>query len=46
MWDSDGQSYVIVPLLGRIKCEINDKDLLLPCVTTKSSGVDVKSSLE
>jgi hypothetical protein len=45
-WDSDGQKYVIVPLQGRVKGETNDRDHLLPCIQTTSSGVKVRDSLD
>jgi hypothetical protein len=45
-WGSGDGTYLVVTLQGTIKGETNDRDHLLPCVLTTSSGVDVKASLE
>ena len=45
-WGAGDGTYVIVTLQGTVKGKSNDRDHLLLCVHTTSSGVEVKVSLE
>jgi hypothetical protein len=44
-WNSGDGTYLIITLQGTVKGEANDRDHLLPCVLTTTSGVDVKASV-
>jgi hypothetical protein len=43
---ADGDKYVVIALLGKIKGETSDRDHLLPCVPVTSSGIDVRASIQ
>jgi hypothetical protein len=44
-FNSGGDKYIVIALLGKIKGESGDRAHLLPCVPFTSSGIDVKKSV-
>lgn len=45
-WERGDGTYIIVPLLGKIKGEQHDVVHKIPCVPVTSSGINVKAQLE